>query len=377
MKHLLLIGYNDLRLFFRHRAWFVWLFVVPLVMMYFMGFAVRGPGDPGNPRPSVLVENLDTNFLGRIFMQELGAQGLTLVAPTNRAAAQRGLRIPPDFTSRVLHGQQSQIGFFTVNGSDSGAAAMIELRLVRALVGVNSHLVEHVLRHGTNQPPTEEALRALQQREPLVKLEAAFAGHKPRPVGFRFSLPGNMVMYLLMNLLIFGGATVAGERQNGQLRRMAAHPVSRGALVFGKVYGLMLLAGVQVAFYLLVGQFLFHVNLGDHLGAILLTLLVYAWVAASLGILVGSVVRAEDKVVGLCVLASLVMAALGGCWWPLELLPEPLRVAAHCVPTGWAMDALHQLITFGGGLAGAAKPIGVLVLFGAAANFAAVKCFRI
>ena len=110
-----------------------------------------------------------------------------------------------------------------------------------------------------------------------VFLEAAFAGHKPRPVGFRFSLPGNMVMYLLMNLLIFGGATVAGERQNGQLRRMAAHPVSRGALVFGKVYGLMLLAGVQVAFYLLVGQFLFHVNLGDHLGAILLTLLVYAW----------------------------------------------------------------------------------------------------
>ena len=107
MKHALLIGHNDLRLFLRNRSSFVWLFVLPLAMMYFMGFAVRGPGDPAIPRPSVLVENLDTNFLGRVFQEELGAQGLRLVALTNRAGAERGLRIPADFTARVLRGEQS------------------------------------------------------------------------------------------------------------------------------------------------------------------------------------------------------------------------------------------------------------------------------
>ncbi|MBI5383409.1 MAG: ABC transporter permease [Verrucomicrobia bacterium] len=377
MKPALLIGHNDLRLFLRNRSSFIWLFVLPLAMMYFMGFAVRGPGDPSNPRPSVLVENLDTNFLGRVFLSELGAQGLKLVAPTNRAEAQRGLRLPADFTQRVLSGQQSKVEFFTVPGSGDEAAAMIELRLVRALVAVNSHLVEHVLRHGTNAPLTEDALSLLQKREDLVKLDATFAGHKPRPVGFKFSLPGNMVMYLLMNLLIFGGATIAWERRGGQLRRVAVHPVSRGALVLGKLYGLMLLAAVQVAFYLLAGQFLFGVDLGEHLGALLFTLLIYAWVAAALGVLIGSVVRAEDKVVGLCVLASLVMAAVGGCWWPIELMSGPLKIAAHCVPTGWAMDALHQLITFGGGLAAVGKPIGVLALFGAGATVAAAKFFRV
>ena len=377
MRHILLIGHNDLRLFFRHRGWWVWLFVVPLAMMYFLGFAVRGPGDPADPRPPVLVENLDTNFLGRVFMDELRAQGFTLVAPTNRAAARRGVRIPPDFTTRVLRGEQVKIEFFNTGDSTPEADMMVELRLWRALVDINSHLVERVLRFGADQPLTEEMLRAIQGRENPVKLQATFAGRLPRPVGFRFSLPGNMVTYLLMNLLIFGGVTVATERQNGQLRRMVMHPVSRWALVFGKIYGLMLLAAVQVIFYLGVGQFLFGVDLGRHLGAILLTLLVYAWVAASLGVMVGSVVRAEDKVVGLCVLSSLVMAALGGCWWPLELMPGALRVAAHCVPTGWAMDALHQLITFGTGLAGAVKPIAVLLIFGVAANLAAVKFFRV
>jgi ABC-type multidrug transport system permease subunit len=183
-------------------------------------------------------------------------------------------------------------------------------------------------------------------------------------------------MYLLMNLLIFGGTSVAWERRSGVLRRLTALPVGRGEIIGGKVYGLMLLALLQIAVVLLAGRFLFRVNLGDALGGILVVLLVYAWVAASLGVLVGSLVRAEEKVVGLCVLASLVMAALGGCWWPLEVVPDSVKFLAHCVPTGWAMDALHQLITFGGGLSAAKLPLAVLALFGLAANAAAAKFFR-
>ena len=100
-------------------------------------------------------------------------------------------------------------------------------------------------------------------------------------------------------------------------------------------------------------------------------------IAASLGVLAGSVVRAEDKVVGLCVLASLVMAALGGCWWPLEVVPDFARVLAHCVPSGWAMDALNRLITFGDTLRSAWRPLAVLTGFGLAANTLAARCFRI
>lgn len=105
-------------------------------------------------------------------------------------------------------------------------------------------------------------------------------------------------------------------------------------------------------------------------------MLVYAWVAAALGVLLGSVVRGEEKVTGLCILLGLVMAALGGCWWPLEVVPAHARTLAYLFPTGWAMDALHQLITYGNGLAGAREELGVLVLFGLAAQWAAVRWFR-
>ena len=56
-------------------------------------------------------------------------------------------------------------------------------------------------------------------------------------------------MYLMMNLLIFGGATVAAERRNGVIKRLMVHPVTRLELVMGKIYGLMLLGVAQIYFF--------------------------------------------------------------------------------------------------------------------------------
>jgi ABC-2 type transport system permease protein len=375
MRSILAIGHNDLRMFFRDRASFIWLFVIPTVFVYGMGFAFRGRPDPSNPRPAVLIDNRDPGFLGRVFLEELGVQGVNVVAPENASQAKRGIRIPADFTQRVLAKQKVKVEFFKIEGSDDQFAALVELRLVRALVALNAHLIENAAAHG-GAPPTEETLRALIQSPNPVTLDARFAGRKPIPVGFNQSLPGIMVMYLLMNLMIFGGSLVAAERRSGVLRRLSINPVRRSELVFGRMYGLMLLAAMQIAYFLLVGQFVFKVNIGDHLAAVALVAFVFAWVACSLGVLVGCLVQAQDKVVGLCLLLALPMAALGGCWWPLEITPDFLQKAAHAVPTAWALDGLHQLITFGSGLGGALPAIGVLAIYGLAANLAAVKFFR-
>jgi ABC-type multidrug transport system permease subunit len=85
---------------------------------------------------------------------------------------------------------------------------------------------------------------------------------------------------------------------------------------------------------------------------------------------------AEDRVTGTCVLASLLLAALGGCWWPLEIGPPALKTVALLTPTGWALRALHQLISFGSGLEAVLFPLAVLAAFGLAANVLAVRFFR-
>jgi ABC-type multidrug transport system permease subunit len=102
----------------------------------------------------------------------------------------------------------------------------------------------------------------------------------------------------------------------------------------------------------------------------------YSWLAASLGVLIGALVVNEDKIIGLCVLAGLVMAALGGCWWPMEIVPDTMKIVGHFFPTAWAMDSLHQLISFGSGLREIAPKLGVLAMFALAANIGAAKVLR-
>jgi len=376
MRTVLAIGHNDLRLFLRNRASFVWLFVMPLVFVYFMGFANRGPGGPASPRPAVRVENADAGFLGGVFLGILGEQGLAVVTGTNGASARRGIRIPAEFTAEVTSGRQGKIDFFTIEGTENAASVLVEIRVLRALIALNSQLLEWATANG-GTAPTGAGLEALRARADPVVLVSTHAGRKPIPTGFSFSLPGVLVMYLMMNLLIFGATSVAWERRSGVLRRVAVHPVSRAGYVAGKLYGLVLLAGVQVLFLLVCGRVLFQVNMGESWFGILVALLIYAWMAASFGLAVGLWVRAEERVVGLCVLATMVMAALGGCWWPLEIVPDWVKTLAHFFPTAWAMDALHRLISFGDGLDAILRELGVLLLFGLVANAAAVRAYRV
>jgi ABC-type multidrug transport system permease subunit len=72
----------------------------------------------------------------------------------------------------------------------------------------------------------------------------------------------------------------------------------------------------------------------------------------------------------------MVMAALGGCWWPLEVVSEPLQRLALALPSGWAMTALHDTISFGRNLPDVVLPIAVLAGFGLMLSAVAARFLR-
>ena len=67
---------------------------------------------------------------------------------------------------------------------------------------------------------------------------------------------------------------------------------------------------------------------------------------SSLALLLGVLARTEGQVIGVGVLSANVLAALGGCWWPIEIAPGWMQALARWLPTGWVMQALHRLISF-------------------------------
>jgi ABC-type multidrug transport system permease subunit len=377
MRNIFTIGNNDLRVFLRDRSAFIWLLGMPLAFVLFTSFSSRPRGDPWEFKPKVVVENQDAGFMGGVFAAELSRQGLWVVTPEEEPDAARGIIIPENFTAQVLGKEKVAASFFTVPGSGNEQESILaKTNLFRAVVAFNSYLVENATATG-GRNPTEESLRKLMDAENPVVLDASFAGRKPIPVGFNMSLPGILVMYLFINLAIFGGSGIAAERRSGVLRRMSINPVKTPQLMLGKLYGLILLAGVQVGFFMILGQFVFDVNIGENLFGISVTLFVFSWLSASIGLLLGFVLKSEEKIIGLALLVGIPMAAIGGCWFPMEIAPEFVRRISYFFPTAWAMDSLHQLITFGSGFSGVLKQVGVLAAYAIGANLIAVRFFRV
>lgn len=349
MKLAFWIARSDIALFLKDKSGYAWLFVMPLVFTYFFGMSMGGNGGtPANPNPSIVVENLDEGLLGARFVRVMESKGIRMAEPEDEDAPERKIVIPADFSRRIENREKVELIFEKKEGSHMESAVLLQTRLLRSMIQVVSILTGNAVELEA-APLSEERWDQLAARENRILLNASYAGKKPIPSGFRQSVPGYMVMFVLMNLLMYGGVSVLQERHGGILRRIAIHPVARWQIVGGKIGGLFLLGSVQIAFFLITGRFLFGIEYGERLLLLILLLLVFAWGCASLGVLVGSVLTEQEQVQGLCLLLALVMAALGGCWWPMEIVPDSIRTLGHAFPTAWIMDGLHQLISFGGG----------------------------
>ena len=166
-------------------------------------------------------------------------------------------------------------------------------------------------------------------------------------------------------------------KARGQARRKQGggsrdHDSRRGSLAARRV-GLVALGLVQLAAGMLLGTFLFKMGWGPDLPTVLGILVLWAGFVATLGILLGSFAKTEGQAVGIGVISSNVLAALGGCWWPIEITPAWMQQLARFLPTGWAMDAMHQLAIFQNGPAtvvwhALALVVGALVIGALAAK---------
>jgi ABC-type multidrug transport system permease subunit len=182
---------------------------------------------------------------------------------------------------------------------------------------------------------------------------------------FAQAVAGNGVMFILLNCIMSGALGLIRERRQHTLDRLLIAPLSRGTILFGKILGVYLLGVLQAivifGFGLAVG-----VPMGNLAGVALVTL-VFILVGCSLGLMISALARREENVQLLGGPIGLVMAALGGGMFPVEMAPPWMQKLALAFPTGWAMQAYHRLMWDAASLA-AVLP-NVLVLAGFAAVF--------
>ncbi len=191
MKRLLAIGHTDLRLFLKHKSAYVWFFVMPLAFVYIMGFANRGPGDPYNRTPPGVRSRTKTRiFSGGFFsMNSVHRTCGCWIRPT-ASLPRASSAFPPISPARFHRGNRARCCSSKRDASAQADAALIELRLVRALISMNGHLLETVT--ATNEPGTisEGKLREIMAAAESGDFERAICRTKARAVRLQLFAAG-------------------------------------------------------------------------------------------------------------------------------------------------------------------------------------------
>ena len=95
--------------------------------------------------------------------------------------------------------------------------------------------------------------------------------------------------------------------------------------------------------FLLLGVLL-GVSLGPQPWALMLPTAGIVFAGTAFGLVVAATAPSREAVLPLGSIAIMTMAAVGGCWWPINLEPDWMQRAALVFPTTWAMEAYNDLM---------------------------------
>lgn len=414
---------KDLLILIRNRAEMAVLFLMPLAFIIPISLAL-GSGDgygisrdnrmiplpvvnqDGGPRAqdllvsigeSLLLENQFTedqvkslNLIDEPVCQESPASpacheltAKTLLSRSRRIAM---IIIPPGFSESVDNAEPVEITLLydpagdavqlqQVEGVVKGAATRLSVqnRVAGGLAQLKN-LVIYAPENVRQSIENDLAQPALGDQEPAVKLRKV-APENSRlsrvPDTYEQTVPGYTVMYVFFIITSMSGS-IRQEKLNGTFRRLLSSPTSRSELLGGKLLASLLIGLIQVIILFLVGILLFDLKLGEDPLAFLLLTVALVLAAACLGLAVSA-----TSLKGSGMAAPLIIAALlGGCMFPIDLMPPFLRSLSYLVPHSWALRGYQDLMVRGMGVQDALPQIAMLLLFAGLFFIFAIWRFR-
>jgi ABC-2 type transport system permease protein len=383
MKMLLHVALHDLRQQVAERANIFFMFLMPMGFVAFFTLVNSGGGVQADVRVTLPIVNEDDGILGSTFANYL--QDESFNSPVHSAAeadsldfGTRFLTIPAAFTDSVIAGVQTDIEFLKRERSNADFDLAGDVRLHQAQVRMIGDLARWKATRDTTiaanpmSAAEQGRLIALSQESVNVTVASEYAGRgRPVPSGTGQSIPGVMVMFVVMTVLIGGSSSLTTEREQGTLRRLATTPLSPRQIIAGKTLGLTFIGLVQAGILIAATELLRFVpalssdfRWMPYLVSLLPLLIAYCACIATVTLFVSGMLRTPQQAESLAWLIGMALSALGGSWWPSEIMPAGMRMIGQFIPTAWAMDGLHQVITWGHGFAGTMMPTAVLLAMG-------------
>jgi ABC-2 type transport system permease protein len=400
------IALNNLRLFFSDRLAMGMFIAFPFLFIVMFNLLLGNVGSQ-DPRVELHLATQEQSAAGQVSISQQIIRGLETADPSqlkpgepliiwdkdyDQAKAQVEsnklsgfLSFPPDFTQKLLSGNPTNLEVVARADATNTAAALNGLaqgiisELEAKRIEINS--VETLMRQqpGVTQAEIITAIQGIMARTSfaptLITFQAEKVGEVKAVSTSSFVVPGYLVMFVFFAAAV-SSVEIIRERRNHTLERLLASSVRRETLLTGIYFGMVFKGLIQIAIFWTAGVFAFHVDLGQAPWAVILISILTVLMSAAFALMLSTLVRTDRSASALATLASLLLAPLGGCWWPLFITPHWMQFLAKLTPHGWATTGFNKLMLFGGGWSAVTWEVVALAGFAAAFILIGVLKFR-
>lgn len=255
----------------------------------------------------------------------------------NEKAAQCVIVIPKDLSKNFYAGRESKIQFL-IDGVDGNTAVILKNYVTSAVRSFNGKLIE-----------SQAARFGIRQSVP-IDLHPLF-WFNPELRSTKFLIPGLIAMILVITAVVSVSLSLVREKERGTMEQINVSPIKSTELLFGKTMPYVVLALVNAALILIVGYFLFDIEVKGSLVLLFITTLLFLFASTSMGILISTISDSQQVAFSLATFASLLPSViLSGFIFPIESMPWIIQVFTNITPAKFFIVILRAIILRGVGI---------------------------
>ncbi len=156
-------------------------------------------------------------------------------------------------------------------------------------------------------------------------------------------------LFAMFFIVIPLAGNIIKERESGNVLRLKTMPGSYTAVLLGKLSIYLIICIIQAALMIAIGVYILplfglpSLMLGTNLFALFIIVLAAALAATGFGVAIGSIATSHDQASIFGAVSTVILAALGGIWVPVFIMPEVMQQISILSPLNWALNGFYDI----------------------------------
>jgi ABC-2 type transport system permease protein len=166
-----------------------------------------------------------------------------------------------------------------------------------------------------------------------------------------FLIPGLVAFILVVTAVISTALSVVREKELGTLEQIAASPLRPVDLILGKTLPYMAISAVIATLVFVASYVFFGIGVRGSILWLTGATLLFLFACLGLGIFISSIADTQQVAFLIAVLTTFLPSfILSGFVFPIENMPEIIRVFTYLVPARYYLSALRTIMLKGAGI---------------------------